>query len=270
MKVLSMLAVLIGLAMFTATQTHADEWDKMTQLTFTQPVQVPGKVLPAGTYVFRLYNSAANRHIVRIFQNDNKPPVTTVQAIASQQTEPAGTTVITYAERPSNEPVALDMWFYPGDKIGQQFVYPKSKAEQLSAMNHVKVPSTGTEEAYPGEGQNSQNNETAQNNTAAANPAPIPPPSGSATENNQPASNAPNPPRTEPVHPNLKANEQQPAPAEAQPERQSAAGEAQQQPAPAQTQPKSLPHTASYLPLAALVGFVLLGVAVVLRVAVHA
>ena len=32
----------------------ADEWDKRTILTFSQAIEVPGKVLPAGTYVLQL------------------------------------------------------------------------------------------------------------------------------------------------------------------------------------------------------------------------
>jgi hypothetical protein len=31
---------------------QADDWDQMMKLTFTQPVEIPGRVLPAGTYWF--------------------------------------------------------------------------------------------------------------------------------------------------------------------------------------------------------------------------
>ena len=57
MKILRMLAVLVGLASFLASSgpaTRADEWDKATKVTFSDRVQVPGKVLQAGTYIFRL------------------------------------------------------------------------------------------------------------------------------------------------------------------------------------------------------------------------
>ena len=50
MKILRMLAVLVGLASFLASSgpaTRADEWDKTTKVTFSDPVQVPGKVLQA-------------------------------------------------------------------------------------------------------------------------------------------------------------------------------------------------------------------------------
>ena len=37
----------------------ADEWDKKTIFTFNAPVEVPGKVLTPGTYVFKLLNSSS-------------------------------------------------------------------------------------------------------------------------------------------------------------------------------------------------------------------
>ncbi|MFZ0285196.1 MAG: hypothetical protein WAL32_08185, partial [Terriglobales bacterium] len=36
---------------------HADNWDQMTKMTFNEPVAIPGRALPAGTYWFVLqYN----------------------------------------------------------------------------------------------------------------------------------------------------------------------------------------------------------------------
>lgn len=60
-----------------------------------------------------------------------------------------------YAQAPPNEPQALEAWFYPGDNTGQQFVYPKRKAAELSSTNAVQVPSTDDAQAYPdANGQN--------------------------------------------------------------------------------------------------------------------
>src|SRR5271163_669354 len=53
-----------------ATGARADEWNKRTVLTFSQPVEIPGQILPAGTYAFVLLDSPADRHIVQIFSAD--------------------------------------------------------------------------------------------------------------------------------------------------------------------------------------------------------
>jgi len=36
-------------------------------VTFSGPVEIPGKALPAGTYVFKLLDSQGNRNIVQVF-----------------------------------------------------------------------------------------------------------------------------------------------------------------------------------------------------------
>ncbi len=46
---------------------RADEWNKATILTFSEPVEIPGRVLPAGTYQFKLFDSTSNRNIVQVF-----------------------------------------------------------------------------------------------------------------------------------------------------------------------------------------------------------
>jgi len=160
MKKLRMLTLLFGLAVLLAAYfplAHADEWDKTTKITFSEPVQVPGMVLPAGTYIFKLFDSASNRHIVQIFNEDHTQLITTIMAIPNQRLEPAGKTILKYDERPADQPMALAAWFYPGDNMGQEFVYPKAEAEQLSRLNNRKVPSLESRE---------EKNETAAAQTA--------------------------------------------------------------------------------------------------------
>lgn len=60
--------LLLGVAL--APSVRADESDKKTVMTFSEPVQVPGVVLPAGTYVFKLADTQGDRNIVQIFNAD--------------------------------------------------------------------------------------------------------------------------------------------------------------------------------------------------------
>jgi len=126
---------------------HADEWTKTTKVTFTDAVQVPGTVLPPGTYTFRLMDSSSNRHIVQVFNEDGTHLITTILAIPNYQLQVSGKTILAFDERPSGEPEALKAWFYPGDNFGQEFVYPKAEAAALSTVNNTTVPSTETEPA---------------------------------------------------------------------------------------------------------------------------
>ncbi len=107
-------------------------------ITFSGPVEIPSvhrkgfDILPAGTYVFKVLDSAANRHIVHIFSEDEKTVYATILAIPNYRLKVTGETVITFRERPAGQPEALRAWFYPGRNYGEEFVYPKSRAVELA------------------------------------------------------------------------------------------------------------------------------------------
>jgi hypothetical protein len=107
-------------------KVRADESDKKTIVTINGPIQVPGKVLPAGTYVFKLLDSN-DLTLVAIFKDDESHLITTVQGISVVRTETPDKTILQLEERPSGQPEALKAWFYPGDNSGVEFVYSTQK-----------------------------------------------------------------------------------------------------------------------------------------------
>jgi hypothetical protein len=130
----------------TATPSvRADEWNKKTVVTFSQAVEVPGKVLPAGTYTFQLLDSPSDRHIVQIFTADGSHLITTILAINNYRLRPTGESVMKFNERSGDSPDALRAWFYPGDNFGQEFVYPKVRAIQLAQTAKEIVPAVAAE-----------------------------------------------------------------------------------------------------------------------------
>lgn len=96
-------------------------------MTFNDPVEIPGKVLPAGTYVFKLADSQSDRTIVEVFIADENQILATILAIANYRLDIPEKTLVTFEERSSGSPEALHSWFYPGDNYGIEFVYPKSE-----------------------------------------------------------------------------------------------------------------------------------------------
>ena len=117
----------------------ADQWDKKTVVTFSAPVEIPGKALPAGTYVFKLLDSSSNRNIVQVWDKDEKHLLATMLAIPDYRLKPADKPVIRFEERPSGTPEAIKAWFYPGDQYGQQFVYPHDRAVELAKRTNQNV-----------------------------------------------------------------------------------------------------------------------------------
>ena len=115
-----LVALLYGAAPPSA---KADEWNKKTIVTVNAPVELPGVVLPAGTYVFQLLDSPSDRDIVQVFNQDESHIYATIMAIPDYRVEPTNETIITLEERPKDSPEAIKEWFYPGDLNGLEFVY---------------------------------------------------------------------------------------------------------------------------------------------------
>jgi hypothetical protein len=131
-----------ALCLVFSGNAHAQTWNKRTTVTFKGPVEIPGvgaQVLPAGTYVFKLLDSASDRHVVQVFNRDESHVYATILAIPNYRLKSTDKTVITFAERPAGEPQAIRAWFYPGDNWGQEFVYPRSRAVELAKLTNQPV-----------------------------------------------------------------------------------------------------------------------------------
>jgi len=134
------IAFIVSCALFAVLTATAGQWDKLTTVTFSRPVELPGMVLPAGTYVFMLADIPSSRHVVQVFNPEQNHLYGTFLALPNLRLKPTGDTVMRFEERPVTAPDALRAWFYPGDSFGQEFVYPKVKATELAATSHVLVP----------------------------------------------------------------------------------------------------------------------------------
>ena len=138
-KTFTAVLCLVAVFGFAVPKASGDEWNKQTKMTFTEPFEVPGMVLPAGTYTFALADSNSDRHIVQIWNADKTKIFATVLAINNYRLKATDKTVLTFEERPSNTPEAIHAWFYPGNSHGQEFVYPKERALALAAANKIPV-----------------------------------------------------------------------------------------------------------------------------------
>jgi hypothetical protein len=126
------LGLLIALTLFFELAAHAQPMDRSTRLTFSEPIQIPGEVLPAGTYLFRLADGDSGQHVVQIFNADGNIPYATVLTIATERPYPTGDIAVTLAEQGAGNPDALLKWFYPGRVTGNEFLYSKQKEKELA------------------------------------------------------------------------------------------------------------------------------------------
>jgi hypothetical protein len=151
MKIVKTVLVMFALSLFGAMlvpSARADEWNRKTKVTFSEPVEVPGvgaQTLPAGTYVFKIMDSQSDRHIVQILNEAEDHVFTTILAIPNYRLKATDKTVMTFRERAAGEPEAIRAWFYPGRTWGEEFVYPKFRALELAKVTHEPVLATPIE-----------------------------------------------------------------------------------------------------------------------------
>jgi len=189
--------IMLGLTALPALK--ADAWDRKTVITISQPLEVPGVVLPAGTYVMKLLDSPSNRHIVQIMNERQNRQLALTMAIPAERIRPTDKTVLTMYEGSQGAPPALRTWYYPGDTIGQEFLYSHRQAVRISERAGVTVPeaeagkaaAVAAAEPVQSEGDRSESILIAR---AEPSPAPVPEPVAApepAPEPQQPAAETP-------------------------------------------------------------------------------
>lgn len=130
-KLALLIAFAIASVLFLEVAARADEANQSIKLTFSQAIEIPGQILPAGSYVFKLADRN-DLNVVHIFNAEGTRLYATLQTITAEREEPTGDTVLVLAEQPQGKPETLVKWFYPGDPTGHELVYSKQVEQQLA------------------------------------------------------------------------------------------------------------------------------------------
>jgi len=260
-----------GVAVFVclmAAPVSAQPFDKRTIFTFSGPVTLPGITLPAGQYLFRLADPNSSARVVQVLNADGTTPYGLFFTIPVERLEPASLPEVRFMETASGTPAAIRTWWYPGERRGYEFIFPKEQARRLAMGASQPVlttdaQTTTTEQTNTAE--LSRVGSSGQETDVSASAAPTATTPSGMTQEGQIASSS-----LSIATPTVPAVGSALVPAStASLQTQST------QPASAQTnspQPRSarvartqLPRTASQLPLVAMVGTVTLLSAILLR-----
>jgi hypothetical protein len=141
------IGLILAFGLFFEVAAHADETNQQTAITFSAPVQIPGQVLPAGTYVFLA--DTDNQNLVRIFNAGRTILYATLDTASAERREPTGDTTITLAQSEAGTP-ALVKWFYPGRLIGHEFVYSKQQEQQIAQAPQDTIVANHAPAGYAG------------------------------------------------------------------------------------------------------------------------
>ena len=130
-KVALLIAFAIASVLFLEVAAHADEMDQSIKITFSQPIQIPGQILSAGTYLFKLADPN-DLDVVYVFNAEGTRLYASLDTITAERRQPTGDTVVVLAEQPDGRPETLVKWFYPGNTSGHELVYSKQEEQQLA------------------------------------------------------------------------------------------------------------------------------------------
>jgi len=125
--------------------------DRRTIFTFSGPVTIPGATLPAGKYVFRLAEPNTSARVVQVFSADGKKPYGMFFSHPAERADAASKPEVRFMETARGTAAAIKTWWYPGERTGFEFIYPKDQARKLAqgtkeSILTTKAQSSSTEQ----------------------------------------------------------------------------------------------------------------------------
>jgi hypothetical protein len=120
-------------------EPYSNEWNKKSTLTSDRRIELPGVVLEPGTYVIRLKQATENRSLVEICNQDESQVLGTVLAVPDLAQRPDDNSEFTFFNVPQTRPEPVHTWFYSGDPIGLEFVYPRTRAREIARTADAHV-----------------------------------------------------------------------------------------------------------------------------------
>ena len=124
----TIIAVAAGLLALFTPGAWAQRVEKI-DVTFSAPVKVPGEVLPAGTYIFE---AVKDGRVTRIWSADGSHIYATLLTVPTEKFQPVEEATVTLGKTPEGELQRIDSWFFPGDPVGSQFIYPKEHSHKIA------------------------------------------------------------------------------------------------------------------------------------------
>jgi LPXTG-motif cell wall-anchored protein len=105
----------------------AETIDKLANLTFNRSVQIPGVLLNAGTYQFRLADPDSSRKVVQVLSHDGAHVYASFHTMPASRMEATDEAIVTFRETPAGVPPAVRSLFYGGELSGYEFMYPRGE-----------------------------------------------------------------------------------------------------------------------------------------------
>jgi hypothetical protein len=130
----------VGMAVISPIQEpYSTEWNQKSTIKNEKVIEFPGFVLEPGTYVIRQKESTETRALLEICSQDESQILGTVEAVPDHEQRPDDDSEFVYFNVPQGKPAPVRAWFFTGEMVGWEFVYPKARAKEIAqaADTHV-------------------------------------------------------------------------------------------------------------------------------------
>jgi len=144
-RVILAAAVLTVFGALAAAPVRGETFDKRTVFSFNRPISVPGVTLPAGDYMFRIVDTDTGRKVIQVLSGDGRTPYAMLHSIPDIRVEASANPEVRFMETAKGKPSAVKTWWYPHERIGYEFIYPKDQARKLAEETHEPVLTTQVE-----------------------------------------------------------------------------------------------------------------------------
>ena len=138
-------AALAALMLSSPAPTIAQTADYQTYFTFSGPVTLPGATLPAGKYLFRLADPQSSRKVINVLTADGKKSVAMLTTIPNRLNKAPNDPEVRFMETSGKMPPPIKTWWYPGNSMGFEFIYPRKQALELAKVVNEPVLTTRSE-----------------------------------------------------------------------------------------------------------------------------
>ena len=130
----------IAMAFTSLSQdTQIYEWNKKSTLRAEHQIEFPGIVLEKGVYIVKLKESGEKRSTVQILSEDESQVLATVVAVPDHRVPPEDSAEFFFHEVEGNGPEPVRSWFFSGDLVGLEFVYPEGRAKEIAKDSNDHV-----------------------------------------------------------------------------------------------------------------------------------
>jgi len=139
MRLLTIAIAVAVSALCLSLPSQADESNKLTYVTFSKSVQLPGVTLPAGRYRFELADVVESRRVIKVQSEDGKKQLAMLLTVPNQLRDIPKDPVVLFRETAQGQPEAVRSYNYPGERIGYELIYSHAEAMAIAHRTHTPV-----------------------------------------------------------------------------------------------------------------------------------